>query len=149
MPPRASNTKPSLRAPPEHEGAVVCFRSSEIDTYWSQFAHHLERFEKETDELTIPWVREELKATRKQLWGFDDGERISLICVTEISGLLCWLWAVCGTETFPGQIERGVAAIEKWAQEMGCKKLKIRGRLGWERRLKGFKRSAIILERDL
>lgn len=148
MPLRALNIKPPFPAPPDR-GRVFCLASDEIDSHWKRFAHHLERFCRETQESTVGQLRSDLKAARKQFWGFDDGGCISVVCITEVAGPLCWLWACCGTESFPRQIERGLAEITAWAQDIGCKKLKIRGRVGWERRLPGFKRSAVILEKEI
>ena len=132
-----------------HEGAVFCLSSRQIDIYWDRFAHHIERFCRETGEAEVEQLRSDLRETKKQFWGFDDGEKISFVCLTAIDGPLCWLWVCCGTESWPGQIERGLAEIEQWAKSVQCKRLKLRGRPGWERRLEGFTRTAVILEKEI
>lgn len=149
MPLRALSTTPRYPVLPE-QGAVFCLTSDQIDLYWSRFAHHLERFCGETStEYALDELQDDLRAARKQFWGFDDGEHISMVCLTEIRRSVCWLCVCCGDETFARQIERGLEAIAAWAADTGCKTLKIRGRLGWERRLKGFRRTAVILEKEL
>lgn len=135
--------------PLHHEGAVFCLASHEIETHWKDFAHHLERFCDETKEAQVDALREDLTSARKQFWGFDDGEKVSVVCLTSIEGAICWLWVGCGTESWKGQFERGIYEIERWAKSIGCNRLKIRGRVGWERKLAGFKRTAVIIEKEI
>jgi hypothetical protein len=134
------------------ETHVFCIASHDIQRYWNDFAHHIERFCREaafldSDEHTPEAIRESLSSAKRQLWGFHDGGCISGIAITAIEPPVCWIWGACGTESFDGQTEEVVAAIEQWAGEIGCRKLRIRGRVGWERKLSGFKRIAVILEK--
>jgi hypothetical protein len=128
---------------------VFCLASHEIDRYWTDFAHHLLRFCEANEEYTLDALVNDLKEARKQFWGYHDGERVSLVGVTEVTRPICWLCGLCGTETAPAQIEAMLDEARRWAISIGCTKLKLRGRMGWERRLKEFKKVGVILEQDL
>jgi hypothetical protein len=130
------------------EPRVFCLRSDEVAAYWPDFAHHVERFSCETGEITPAVLFDDLQAARKQLWGIHDGEKVSGIAVTEVAPPVCWIWAACGTAG-PGHIERVLEQIEAWAKSLGCERLKLRGRIGWERRLPQFKRTGVVLEKML
>jgi hypothetical protein len=133
--------------------SVCSFGSEQIDTYWTLFSHHLERFERETQIISAEDLRKHLKDARKQLWAFHDGDGIAGVAVTEIyqtlRGPICTIWAACGTETETGQIEQIMFHVEQWARGMHCVALEIRGRRGWTRRLPNFTQTGVILEKAL
>lgn len=132
---------------------VFCFGTQDIDAYWHLISHHLERFERETRLITAADLRQQLKDAKKQLWSIYDGQEIAGVAITEIystaRGSVCCLWGACGTESAPGQIERIMDEVRPWAKSLNCVVFEIRGRPGWERRLKGFKRTAVVLEQEI
>lgn len=38
-------------------------------------------------------------------------------------------------------------SVEQWAKSIGCEKVVIIGRLGWEKKLKDYRKSSVILEK--
>lgn len=132
------------------EGAVFTLQSHEIQAHWVYIAPHLARVcEDFPDDLNLDALKADLTAARKQLWGFHDGAIVTGVAVTEIQHPVCWLRAGAGTETFPGQIDEVLFAIEGWARDIGCQRIKLMGRVGWKRRLPSFHQIGIILEKPL
>lgn len=131
-------------------GAVFTLQSHEIERNWDLIEKHLERVRIDfPDDINIPTIFADLIAARKQLWGYHDGERVTGIAVTEVQYPACWLRAGVGTETWRGQIEEIITAVESWARAMGCERIKIAGRIGWKRRLPSFRQTGVILEKTL
>lgn len=132
------------------QGAVFTLKSHEIEHNWDLLEPFLERVRGDfPDDIDIPSILADLTAARKQLWGFHDGERVTGICVTEIQHPVCWLRAGVGTETWRGQIEEIISAVESWARSLGCERIKLAGRMGWKRRLSAYRQIGVILEKSL
>ena len=128
---------------------IFCLSSRESEMYWPRIAPHLERFCRETAIGDLESLYRDLQDARKQCWGMAEGSRISLICLTSIENSICWIWACVGKEELMGQFEEGLAQITSWAHSIGCKALRVRGRKGWQRRLRDFKTLEIILEKEI
>ncbi len=133
--------------------SVFCLGSEQIDNLWPEFGHHLERLERETQIVLAESLREDLKSAHKQLWGFQDGQRITGVAITSIyktpRGSVCEVVGACGTESASGQIEAIIKGIEAWAHEVGCTRVRFGGRRGWSRKLKGYEQVGIILEKEI
>lgn len=131
-------------------GTVFTLQSREIESHWDLIAPHLERVAvKFPFDVDLEQVRADLMSARKQLWGYHDGESVTVICVTEIQLPVCWLRVCAGTETSPSQIEAGLSAIETWARSIGCDRVRLSGRRGWTRRLRAYRPIAVTLEKLL
>lgn len=132
--------------------SVFCLGADQIDTLWPQFGHHLERLERENGLLLASALRADMKCASKQLWGYQD-EVVTGVAVTQVydspKGKVIEIYGACGTESERGQIEQIMTAIEAWARELGCTRVRFGGRHGWKRRLKGFREVGIILEKEL
>lgn len=132
--------------------SVFCLGSEQIEPLWHLFGHHLERLEREGGLVLAAEIRRGLVASKKQLWGWQEGELILGIAITEIrnspKGPVCWVFGAAGTETTKGQIDAIMASIEAWARSTGCCRIMLQGRKGWLRRLKGFEQVGIILEKE-
>jgi hypothetical protein len=132
------------------QGAVFTLQSHEIERNWDLIQPYLERVQRGfPDDINIPQVLADLVGKQKQLWGYHDGERITGICITEIQHPVCWLRVGVGTESWRGQIDDLIAAIESWARSLGCERIKIAGRMGWKRRLPAYRQIGVILEKPL
>ena len=131
-------------------GAVFTLQSYEIEANWDLIAPYLHRlaarFPYDIDPAAL---REDLRAARKQLWGYHDGERIVGVCVTEIQKPVCWLRAACADLAAPEKIDVTLAAIELWAKSRGCDRVRLSGRHGWKRRLCDYRQVAVTLEKVL
>lgn len=97
-------------------------------------------------------VLRQAKTMDAQLWGYHDGERLRGVVATRIHatalGKLCSLWVCIGIDA--DELMGGFyAEIERWARSIGCYAMEIVGRPGWVRKLPGFKKKAVVLEKRL
>jgi hypothetical protein len=126
---------------------LFCLGSDQIDQFWDEFSEHVERLRRlgiaDPDEL-----RDDLRLAKKQLWGVQDG-RVIGIAITRITGTVCEIYAAAGTQTMRGQIQQLYAEIERWAPTKGCSRIRIIGRRGWKRALKGFEETGVVLEKEI
>ncbi len=132
--------------------SVFCLGAEQIDALWSEYGQHLERLELHGDCLALG-IRADLKASTKQLWGYQHDGKVLGVAVTSVietpHGRACEIYGGVGTETARGQIDEVMREIERWAAAMGCKRIKILGRKGWLRRLNGFRQTGIIMEKQI
>jgi len=88
----------------------------------------------------------------RQLWGVKRDGEVTGVLVTEVyttsRGLVCWVWAACGSETVH-EMRRLYEAIREWARALGCVSIGIQGRKGWKRVLPSMKETAVVLEEEL
>ena len=127
---------------------VFCLSPDEIDPLKEVYWHHLERLERETGLALASDMRLDLLEGRKQLWGIGTQG----IALTEVlktpQGLTCLICGACGTETAKGQINTLLCAIEAWARNIGCTRMMLQGRRGWLRKLRSYRQTGIILEKE-
>lgn len=145
-------TQPVIR----HSGAqqaaeVFVLRHNEAEAAWPQIVPLFERIQQR--EIDAKELRVMLMVKEALLWGLilPDGT-IEDIWVTKImrTQSACWglVWLAAGNS-----LEAGCAAFEEhtipYFAAHGCKWAQIVGRPGWEHVLKGFRREAVVLVRDL
>ncbi len=133
--------------------SVFCLGPEQIDALWPRYAHHLERLERETGLVLASATRADLTTAHKQLWGYQEGDAINGVAITQVydtpRGKACEVVGACGTETARGQIDQIINEIEKWAADIGCTRMRVLGRKGWQRRLNGYEQTGIILEKEI
>jgi hypothetical protein len=132
-----------------------CLGPEQIDDLWPLYGHHLERYEQETGTDYAGQIRADLRASHKQLWGFQEGDRILGVMVTRVfdtpKGQVCEIYALCGTS------ERGLAIdineilphIERWAVEKECVRVRLNGRRGWKHFLTDYRETGVTMEKEL
>lgn len=129
--------------------SVFALGASEIDAHWGEIAPHLYRLQRR-GVIDAEEVREDLKAERKQLFGYAEDGKILGICITRITkGRVCEFYGAVGTQSAPGQIQAVHEAITQWAKSINCTKLRFNGRAGWLRMLKGYRQTGVIGEKEL
>lgn len=132
--------------------SVFCLGSEQIDSLWPEYGHHLERLELHGDCRALG-IREDLKSSQKQLWGYQQNGKVLGVAVTSVietpRGRACEIYGGVGTESVRGQIDEVMQEIERWAASIGCTRIKILGRKGWLRRLHGFRQTGIIMEKAI
>ncbi len=132
--------------------SVFCLGAEQIDNLWPEYGHHLERLELHGDVIASA-LREDLKVSRKQLWGYQQDGKVLGVAVTHIletpRGRACEIYGAAGTESVRGQIDEIMKEIERWAAAIGCTRVRILGRKGWLRRLHGFQQTGIIMEKAI
>lgn len=128
--------------------SVFCLGSVEIDRHWNEIAPHLHRLQR-LGFIDTGEVREDLKAARKQLWGYEDCGRVVGVAITRVTkSRVCEIYGAAGTTTAPQQIQQVHEAIEAWAKSINCTKLRLQGRRGWLRKLTGYTQTGIIAEKE-
>lgn len=97
-------------------------------------------------------VRGALLSGEFQLWCVFRGEEMLASCITETArfpaGLRCEV-VLCGGTSMDEWLSPCLAVIEAWAKEMGCERMRIEGRPGWERALRGYSKRSIVLVKEL
>ena len=100
---------------------------------------------------SIEDVIDELRSARAQLWHVMRGQNIQAIVVTVINthpcAKDCMIW-LCAGKDRKDWIHL-LAQIEDWAKAHGCDAMIVRGRTGWEKVMKDYKKTHIILEKKL
>lgn len=129
--------------------SVFCLGADEIDKHWNDFKDHLYRLERD-DLGDVDEIRADLKAERKQLFGYQDGGRIVGVAITRITKTgVCEITHAVGTQSAPDQIIAVHDAIARWAKSIHCTKLRLQGRRGWLRKLDGYAQVGVIAEKVL
>lgn len=85
------------------------------------------------------------------LWLAWDGERIEAAASTilqKANGNLSCVIVACGGNDM-GRWVGLIEQIETYAKNEGCSSTRIIGRAGWERVLKNYRRSHVVLERKI
>lgn len=99
-------------------------------------------------EFTEQEVREAIEQGEAQLWiARDDAIRVAVITKIRRGGRVCEIWLIGGEN--PGSWLHFLQVIETAARERGCGKMELIGRVGWERLLPDYRRTAIVLEKAL
>ncbi len=131
---------------------LFALNASEVDQVWEDIRPLLERFSNCCQESTPERFRENLKASRQQLWGVQDAHEVQGILITEVietvRGLVCVLVAACG-KVEEAEKRALLAWVRQWAVELGCIALRIQGRKGWARWDRRFKQTGVVLEAPL
>lgn len=132
--------------------SVFCLSSAQIDALWGDIAPHLERLESHGLVLASA-VRADLKDSLKQLWGYQQDGKVLGVAITSVietpRGKACEIYGAAGTESSRGQIDEIMTEVQRWAHELGCTRIRILGRKGWLRRLKGFRLAGYIIEKEI
>lgn len=118
-----------------------------VDDYWPAIRHHVERLERETGLVMASKVREDLCRGLKAIWIADAGVAITEVFETP-KGWCCHIFGAAGTESQKGQIDAIIATIEQWARSIGCTRVTLQGRKGWARRLRDYRQTGIVLEKE-
>ncbi len=129
---------------------VFTVRPEDVDAVRPWLEPFLREFERKTCLVTPEDVIHQAKSRDCQLWSYHDGERFRGVVATRIHqtalGDLCSLWVCIGLDAI--ELMEGMhAEIENWARAIGCYAIEIVGREGWQKKLPGYTRKAIVLEK--
>jgi hypothetical protein len=121
---------------------IFTIHSHEIAAHWHLIEPHLF----EHHEWTAQEVREALESAQAQLWCIGNTS-IEGIVITRLQGSVGLLWIASGRglDEGMGMLEH----IEQWFKAKGCTDVKIEGRRGWGRVLKGYDEKATIFMKRL
>lgn len=127
-------------------------KSKDIDevSYWVR--PFLEEFERKTFLVSADDVLEQARNADAQLWSYFDGTSFRGVMATRIHktslGLMCNIWVCVGLDALE-LVEGSLQEVENWAKEIGCYAIEIVGREGWQKKVPGFTKKAIVLEKIL
>ena len=103
--------------------------------------------------LTAKLIADALLSKDMQLWVVPNGENLRAAVLTEIltyaTGLKVCRILACGGKDLESWMDITVEILSAWAESLECKSLELYGRPGWERKLKGWGKPFICLERPL
>lgn len=112
----------------------------------------LVEFARKTCLVSAEDVIRQAKDSDCQLWSYYDGENFRGVVATRIHqttiGRMCSMWVCVGLDA--EELMLGVhEELEAWARSIGCYAMEIVGREGWQRKLPGYERKAVVLEKLL
>jgi len=95
-----------------------------------------------------------LKRRLRQLWVVWDGEQVIAAVMTRIIRLksaddakACQITAAGGLSVH--RWKDLISTIEAFAKQEGCRKVTIEGRPGWERLFKSYRRTRVVIEKEV
>lgn len=131
---------------------IFAVRPEDVDAVRPWLMPFLQEFERTTCLVSPEDVVSQAKSCECQLWSYHDGERFRGVVATRIQptslGSICSLWVCIGLDA--DELMDGMhAEIEHWARGIGCYAMEIVGRAGWQKKLPGYARKAVVLEKLL
>jgi len=131
---------------------LFAVQSKDIDRESWWIRPLLEKFDAATDFAATPDdVLDQARRAEAQIWGYYDGEFRGVVA-TQIrksgKGSMLVIWICFGVDVRE-LIEDAYQEIEDWARSIGCRRVQIVGRKGWEKVLEGFESRAVVLEKRL
>lgn len=123
----------------------------DVGAYWPRIAEFLKPAFDRSD-LKPETVMMRAIATKMQVWlAWDSIEKeIRAAAVTEVQERdkykVCVIVLLAGDKEYWTRYEHVVFA---WARSIGCQRIRLEGRFGWERALPGWTRAAVVMEKML
>lgn len=129
---------------------AICVDPEQVHELWPHVKEQLKEASKRGlssfDEIEAAVMRGE-----SLLWIVVDQATIKAAAVTELierDGRRECCIALCGGKDMDRWID-AYADIEKFARDEKCIRIRIIGRTGWERALAGYRRTCVVLEKEL
>lgn len=127
------------------------YQSSEIESIWFELEPFVKKvLKKHEEDYTIESIKDSLLKKEMQLWTSYNGQLEAFI-LTQIviypKHKICEIF-MCGGANLHRWL-RFLPNLEDWAVSLGCKEIRFQGRAGWEKKLLGFKKTKIIMKREL
>jgi hypothetical protein len=129
---------------------LVCIDPARIDEMWPHVRDKIRAAVERTGLSSFADIEADVLTGMQLVWIAWDGKEILAAATTQLVKPLskvCVVTACAGYDR-----ERWLslfAEIEKYAENEGCKSMRIFGRKGWERVLTGFRTEHVILEKKL
>lgn len=122
-----------------------------VDEIWPGVAKMIDEAYKFADEIMPHDLLDQLRSGHRQLWIVWDGRQVLAAVMTRIVQLRSCR-AVQITAAGGTAVERWkdlIVLIEDFARHEGCRKVVIEGRPGWERLFKDYRRTRVVIEREV
>tara|TARA_R110002012_G_C11522128_1_gene599564 strand:+ start:416 stop:823 length:408 start_codon:yes stop_codon:yes gene_type:complete len=124
---------------------------NDIDTAWPAVREIISDALERSGRHTPEEILSDLRSGEAQLWLAWADDAILGVCVTYIMESerkkVCRLWLCTGHDR--KRWVHHVKTIEEWAQSVGCHAMDAVVRPGWEKVLRDYKKTHVILEREL
>ncbi|NJN46760.1 MAG: hypothetical protein HC808_10100 [Candidatus Competibacteraceae bacterium] len=115
---------------------LVCFTSDQIRAVWPEVSPHLQRGLDRGSNYTLRDIYKGLRRQKMQLWT-SRNDVIEAALVTSLQDGYCLL--LCAGGSNADEWVHWLPVIERWAKEHGFNEMRLYGRIGWLRKLKGFR----------
>lgn len=124
----------------------------DLPIFWPMVEEKVARaLEHGSGELEVRDILVSLTSGKMQLWIMGEAGEARVVGVTEIQEFpqmkIC-LILVCAGEGVHRAIPLLKEVLVPWARENGCAKVRLFGREGWQRMLKGWTKTCVVLEID-
>jgi hypothetical protein len=130
---------------------LACIDPAIVSQVWPHVSHLIRRAMKRGDMGLFGPVEMDVLAGRALLWIATDGTAIEAAAVTQLERTetrkVCTIVACGGAHM--RQWLHLIEGIEKFARAEGCNATRIIGRKGWQRMLKDYRATRVILEKAL
>lgn len=126
---------------------LICVDPQRVHEFWPYFRESIRGAIEKVGVSNFEPIERGVLSGVDLLWLAHDGAKVHASAVTSLNGDVLEIVACAGggLKDFLPLIE----GLEKYGRAEGCKTSRIIGRAGWERMLKNYKRTAVILERPL
>lgn len=123
---------------------IMLIGTNDLDSVWGMALSHLKKCFKDDDPET---VREFIRSGTYQLWMTEGAAATTAIATFPVGKVLTVVHL--GGENMFGWLKEGLEAIERFAREQNCDRIRINGREEWSRVLPGYSRIAVTTEKVL
>ena len=127
--------------------------TDDVERVWADIAPILKKAVRLTDDQTMDTLLSSLLLEKMQLWIGHEGDVIVYAGVTQIlnsqSGKKTAQIMYLSGSRLSEWSERHRKVIEAWAKNIGCDRVEIVGRRGWEKVCKDYRLKYVTLTRDL
>lgn len=131
------------------EVVTVPIKAADAMNWRAMLDWHLSSFCRNGD-TTPDRLLEEVARKKRQLWVGMRGEEILVAALTEVGPDLLQTFRVThGAGEDRDSWVHLLGDLEAWAKSIGCKRMEVVARPGWERVLKDMKKTHVILEKRL
>lgn len=122
-----------------------------VEQAWPALEPHIERVCRLAD-WSAATVKKRLLAAEAQAWAVLEEGRVQAAVITEIldrdRDRCCNIWLCAGSYSDQAR-DSLLREVEDWARRIGCERVTLIGRRGWEKKLPAYRRTRVILEKKL
>jgi hypothetical protein len=131
---------------------AVAVHPDHLETGWPALEPHIARVCAFGGEWRPETVLRRCAEQSAQLWAVYDEARPIAAAVTEVIDKDlrrdCNIWLCAGSYSEQAR-DCLLREIEDWARRVGCERIQLVGRRGWEKKMPAYRRTRVILEKRL
>jgi hypothetical protein len=131
---------------------ALALQPEDVADLWPALEPHIARVCKVGGEWSVETVRKRLEAEQAQAWVYVVEGVIQMVLVSEILEKdlyrACNIWLCAGSYSDQAR-DALLREVEDWARRLGCERVMLIGRRGWEKKMPAYRRTRVILEKRL